>query len=749
MGFQSFLIAGSSIGLQTDEKPYIIPDQAFPVLDNAYIWRNRVIKREGLKLLGRLRRVSSNQSIGNSGASPWTFNIYSTLVPPITPETNAEIQPGSVIITIQAGPDIVFTDQGDGTLTSPTAGNSGIINYLTGNVTLTTTAVAGTPTIITFGYFPALPNMGIDQREIFSINNEQTIFFDTKYAYIYVGDPNSTGGFQEFIPGTTWTGTDADYFWSTNYRGSNPEDRLFFTTNFYKNAGLSDPIRYTDGITWTNFTPLITATDTLYQGKILVPYYGRLIILNTWEGTTVGGVTSAVNIYNRCRFSQIGNPIAVDAFRSDLFGKGGFIDAPVDEAIMSARFFKNTLIVGFERSTWQLRYVGEYGLPFIWERISSDFGTESTFSTILFDQGVLQVGNTAITSATAVTVNRIDEKIPDLVFNMRNADNGLARIHGIRDFEREMVFWCYSDSQLAGKYPNKTLVYNYRNNTYAIFRENIMCFGYFQTTFAITWDSLTTFWDDEKVTWDDPDTQSLFPYVVAGNQQGFIHFYGITTKDEESLAITQVDLTVSPNLITIPNHNLETGDIVYFTDLTYAATPSIDLNDNFFQVRRIDADNIEILSWDGSAYINTPSGAAATYIGGGRVTLFPRLQIQSKDFNPYMQMGGQFKLSYIDFLTDAEPDSVMSVLLFINSSPSVQANLLVGNTQNEQYLTQPYYVPQSEYAWHRLFATANGQFLRFLLTYDDELMNEMTTHESNLTINAVNLWMRPGGRSVF
>ena len=41
---QSFSIVGSSVGLELDKKPFLLPDQAFPVLKNAYVWRDRVVK---------------------------------------------------------------------------------------------------------------------------------------------------------------------------------------------------------------------------------------------------------------------------------------------------------------------------------------------------------------------------------------------------------------------------------------------------------------------------------------------------------------------------------------------------------------------------------------------------------------------------------------------------------------------------------------------------------------------------------
>src|SRR5271170_4637880 len=98
-GFQQVLIgAYPTGGLVQDRKPALLPNEAFSDLENAYVFRERTKKRDGEVPIGRLRRVFVSQSIGNNSAPSWTFNIYTNLS--ITPEANAEIEPGSVRITI-------------------------------------------------------------------------------------------------------------------------------------------------------------------------------------------------------------------------------------------------------------------------------------------------------------------------------------------------------------------------------------------------------------------------------------------------------------------------------------------------------------------------------------------------------------------------------------------------------------------------------------------------------------------------
>lgn len=839
-GFQQVLIGGyPSGGLTQDRKPALLANEAFSTLENAYVWRERTKKRDGEVPMGRLSRVFSVQAIGNSSASPWSFNLYTKLS--VTPEANAQVAPGSVIITI-ATLGTSFIDQGNGILTNATAGNSGTINYLTGAVVLTTTVGAGHATTVSMIYYPLLPAMGILKRDVAAVGIDSTVFFDTKYAYQYVN------GFQELVAGTTWTGTNTDFFWAANYQGATPDLRYFFETN--NNIDITntlyDPMRYYNNTTWTALQPLVTATNTLWQALILIPYYGRLLALNTWEGATASTYTGAVNFFARCRFSQLGDPTdQTNGWRSDIFGRGGFIDAPTNESIVSAAFFRNTLIVAFEYSTWQLRYVGEYGLPFIWERISSDFGAVSPYSTIVFDQGVMMISDRGIMQAAANGVTRLDDQIPEQVFGFEIQNSAPNFVHGVRDFEKELVYWNYvdtSDQSSTQTYPNKVLLFNYRNNTWAKFRDTITCFGTSQFQFGITWDSLTTFWES-SISWDNVDDQQYVDYVTAGTQHGFINIYqnpdadtpqSDTTLYAPSMAITGINLAVDPNTVTIPSHNLQNGEIIYIQDTIWSGGSDPGFNNVIFNVTVVDANTLTLGIWDFNTQnydaVNFSSGP--TYIGGGIVTLFPKMNIQGKDFNPFQSQGKQFKLSYIDFQMDSNIASpaitATTVQLFVNSYLGEQANLLntnqelinssqgcgfitgatqanpcqitspdhslitgtliyignvkgmtqlnsaiysitvidanhftldntdstgfsaytAGGTWNTSPINGQTYIPGSEYAWYRFYSTQFGQYLRIGLTYDDNLMNQLATHQTTMELNAMNIWFREGGRLI-
>src|SRR5882757_9878973 len=91
-------ITGMATGLVQERENFLLPDDAYPVLQNAYVWREKLLRKKGFELLGRLRRIIFGSTLGLTGASPWSFSIFAILSPSITGEPNKSIEPGSVQI---------------------------------------------------------------------------------------------------------------------------------------------------------------------------------------------------------------------------------------------------------------------------------------------------------------------------------------------------------------------------------------------------------------------------------------------------------------------------------------------------------------------------------------------------------------------------------------------------------------------------------------------------------------------------
>jgi len=548
--FKPIYIGTYQEGLIESRPETLLANDAFPVMFNAYVWREKILKKSGASKLGRLRRIFTTVSIGNSSATPWSFNLFAVVVPAIN-ETLKQLEAGSVVIVVGA---VTFTDQGNGTLTSITAGNSGTINYTSGDIVLTHTAgvVASTAT---FNYFPTLPVVGLVQKEELATNNETTIVFDTTYAYEY-----ENGGYKEYIPGTTWTGTNSDFFWGTNYwQTATGDAKYLWVTNFSGTSG--DPIRYTDGITWANFAPQVSASaDLLTQCLAMLPFRGRLLAFNTLEGLNLA---NSVPYPSRIRWSQTGNPFEANSWRDDIPGKGGFIDIPTSQDIISMGFVRDNLVVYCERSTWQLRYTGQTIQPFSVEKINTELGSESTFSTIPFEKSLNTMGQTGISNCDSFSAKRIDIKIPDLVFEINNNNDGARRVYGIRDYIKRISYWTYpyvpGDSQEI-TFPNRRLIYNYENDSFGVFYDSFTALGTFQDAEEQTWDS-DDVWENIDYTW--VSEVPLIPLIIAGNQLGYMLLPDQQTLNEPSLTILNITADgINPTKLTIPNHNLDPQMII-------------------------------------------------------------------------------------------------------------------------------------------------------------------------------------------
>lgn len=516
-----------------------------------------------------------------------------------TQEPDANIECGSVVITLDVGvTDEVLTDQGDGTLTSAGA-SSGTINYSTGAVVITHAYGAGVAVSVAMNYFPSLPVMGICQRELNTINLEDMVCFDTKYSYQF----SSGSGFSETASTfpVKWQGDDVEFFWWSNYYFDANQNKYFWVTNGNNGGtvGTSDPIRYYNGTTWntTAFLPSLkstAATGYLITAELIIPYRGRLVALNTTEASNNTAATATTNHPNRARWSQNGDPTNIAASTTggwidDIQGYGGFVDAPTNESIISAAFIRDTLIVFFERSTWKLRYTGNEILPFVFERINIELGAESQFSPIKFDEGVLAVGDKGIITCNGNNVKRIDENVRDEVFKIHNGNNGVQRVHGIRNFFEQVVYWTFPNADVNGKFPNRILLYNYDNQTWAFFKDSFTVFGTYQATTDKRWSDLTDeTWESYLNTWDSGKIQSAFPQIVGGNQQGYIEILNQKIVNDASLFIKSI-AAGPPTVFTSPNHNLENGDIVELSGIvSLASTDAADLNGYRFVVTGVD-----------------------------------------------------------------------------------------------------------------------------------------------------------------
>lgn len=723
MPLKSYLIASYKTGQQNNIEPFLLPEDAFQILEDCYVWRDKIRKRFGYNLIGtsdllsRLRiNIGTTDGAGNIAVTP-SGTIF---------KVGQLFSIGSEIFTVSVtgAPGTMLTTGAATTHTYDTTTGALVIN--------------GADVTTSVFFYPAEPVMGLRVRELATVNFEDSIAFDTQFAYERTG-----GAWVRIAPAVPtaadiWTGNNSQFFWSINYRGANPYDTVFYVVNYNR----ADNIRLLSvgSSSWVNLRPQLDlgATRFLDSARLLMGYKDRLVALNTLE-TDAGGT----RIYGqRVRFSQNGDPTApATSWLDDVRGRGGFIDAPTQEQIITADIIKDRLIVYFERSTWELLYTGFPDAPFRWQQLNNELGCESTFSVVGFDDAVFGVGNVGVHSCNGVSVSRIDQKIPDEIYKIHNGNNGPERVYGIRDYVPELVYWAFPDEDSDPTFPTRILVYNYKNGTWAIFNDSFTCFGYLQKETDLVWSAVGAAyptWAAWNSPWDAGREQSAFPDVMAGNQEGFVMVLNPdNSSNSQSLYVS--NMTPATSSLLIIDHNLKLNDYVLMEEAAGISS----LNGSIVRIASVtDANNV---------IIDTPF--TGTYTGSGKLSRVSNLNILTKQFNPGTPIGQQFRIPYLDFLLDTTEEGEVSVEYFLdaNIGSSAVDNAPPGVIMGDNILrTRPETSFGSQisnqYLWHRFFVQTEAQFIQFRIFMSDSQMKDRDISSSEFVLQAMMLYAYSGGR---
>lgn len=764
----------SDSGLQTNYRPFVIPEKAFDQIQNAYVFRGRVRKRFGSEWLGNSQQLTRLKLAVGTLAAPG-------LIPAgIIGAIGEFFSVGDVFFTVnQLGVNVpLLVANGsaavatiDTTAVPPTFVINGVLDALGVAVPLGTTIY----------FYPALPVMGLLSQESNAINSEPTIAFDTRYSYQYI----TATGWERIVAAitagaSTWTGSNSQFFWGANWSGAEPSDNLLFVTNFNQNE--PNFMRYFTAGAWNNFRPRISAFVAgppvildiyLDSALMLIPFKNHLIALNTWESSSSDGVIFTQRNYpNRARWSQIGSPVEVPAvvapfpdpvitlaWRQDLKGRGGGYDAPTREQIVSAEFVKDRLVVYFEKSTWELVYTNNAALPFVWQQINTELGAESTFSIVPFDKVALGVGNVGIHACNGQNTERIDAKIPQLVFKIHNDNSGVNRVYGIRDYTVEMVYWTFpsEEADTTRPFPNRVLVYNYLDNTWALNDDSITVFGYFQPQIGVTWDSSIITWDD-TYPWDAGSLQSNFRQVIAGNQQGWTFIVNPeTTTNTTALQVTDI---TNPGLgfvtITSIDHNLREGEYVQIEGVDSLGNLAL-MNGLIGLVVSVVSKDTFVLSFVPLVPPVPPVAPilfVGPYAGGGRLARVTNPTIKTKMYNFYAQKGGRNAfVSRVDFLVDRTDTGQILVDYFISSNITqmVQAaqssSTLIGTSilETTPYATVPFEQTANQ-LWHPIYLTADGEYIQLYLHMDDAQNRDTAIQRADFQLHAMIVHAEPSSQ---
>jgi len=717
-------------GLQTGVKAFAIADDAYAQLNNAYVFRGRLRKRFGSRFIpvqtaptngyehlsSRLRiKIGTTDAItGNFTAQ--TVPVSAPNTPIVTPAVGQIFSIGTAIYTVTALGVPADLLRSDGL---PQGTHPATFNTTTGALNITNVNLYPLTDVY---YYPSQAVTGLGELH-YDGEDFDSIAFDGSYAYkrANTGWDVLTGDFSTQY----WKSTDHDFFWTCNSRGATANSNIFFATNYT----IADGIKYWNGANWIDYAPYtISNTQWINSAKIIIPFGRRLLMFNTLEWN---GATDTPTIHaNRVRFSQIGDPLEVNgaaeliAFREDIPGKGGWEDIPIKEDIVSVTRLRNRLIVKCEHSVWELAQTGFDGRPFVFQEISREFGSRATFGEIIMDDTSVGIGAAGIVACDGNSAQRIDNDIPDDIFAIGNINEGSIRIHGIRDYKAEMLYWSVPSEAVSSEYPfpDRVIVYNYKTHSWAFNEDSFTCFGYIlNTTNSNDWAHDSGLWQDDNSTWQDVYSVPKGRVIIAGNQEGFVSLIeAAETRNAAVLQITNIVIVGTIATLTIINHNLSENSYIYVNNalFTNAANP---INDRIYLVDTCPTNN--------TITIEIAATTAETYLGNGTVERVSAIDILTKQYNFYANKGSDLAIDRVNFLVDSTSNGEITVdynLSTATTSMIEEATLtgaLMGNSVLETYplAATPFESLQNQF-WHTIYISSTGQFVQLHLMQTKEQM---------------------------
>lgn len=445
---------------------------------------------------------------------------------------------------------------------------------------------------------------------------------------------------------------------------------------------------------WVNFCPplsqgpysiadLPAAQYYLVGARMILPFKDRLLFIGPVVQTSSGSpiylqdtVIYSLNGTPYYTASFTGNVVAANTvfhellvptnqtafppgYFEDQTGFGGFITAGLDQPINTASSNEDVLILGFSSSQVRYVYTGNDIVPFNLFLVNSEYGSSSTFSAINMDKGVISRGDRGYIMSSQTQTDRVDLDILDEVFEMKLNENGAERFTAQRDFISEWIYFTYPSNSSDYKFPTITLLYNYRDDSWATFYETYTTYGQWRQSNRLTWatvGSVVGSWGNWNTPWKGGSSTVLQPDVIAGNQQGFVVIRDNGTTEESNTLYIQ---NISGNTITCPNHCLNEGDFIIISGAL--GTVGTEVNDKIFSVGPPITTNTFVLN---------PIIASGTYLGGGVIKRIYRPFIQTKQFPLAWDMARKTRLGIQQYLLTTTANSQIQLLIYLSQNGS-------------------------------------------------------------------------------
>lgn len=539
------------------------------------------------------------------------------------------------------------------------------------------------------------------------------------------------------------------------------------------------------GLGWVNFAPPLTASTVSIDNRppalyylvgalAILPFKDRLLFFSPIIGTSAGTQfilqDTVLWSWNGTPYYSLpvpdGQTFDKTAYYVDQTGKGGYLPAGLSQPIITVGNNEDVILIGFGGDGRKTRFVytGNDINPFLFFNINSELPSFSTFSTITLDKGMLDIGQYGIVITDQQSAQRIDLDIPDSVFQIQALQNGVQRVNAARDFFKEWIYFSYPVTTIAygdgtvAKFPQQTFLFNYRDNTWAIFDESFTRHGRFRHQKKINWTIIGQrygSWANWREPWNSGANSAMFPSIIAGNAQGYVLIKALGTGEAASGSIAGISNLTGFTQITSTNHCVNLGDYVQILNCIGTIAPNI--NGQIGKViNLIDANNFVL-------DILFPIGI---YVGLGTFTRLSQPLLMTKQFPVYWDQGRQVRLSVQKYLMDFTANAQVTINIYLSQDPDdvwnnpvnnpstnglIYSQILftcpestnIGLTPANSNLQMPTAAGQYQ-IWHRLNTSLIGDTFQIGLTLSDTQMRNLTFATSEITLHGMQLTVDKG-----
>ena len=663
MPYSPYLIGNERAGYDLHLDPWLLPPDAYPQLENFYLYQGRLYNRNGYALFGKMVHKATAESLGTGNAVLKTFS--GTL-------TNKPVRPGDLSITDTAE---TFTDPtGSGVLTG-SVGGTGTIVYATGVYSVTFHAAPGSDIAITatYNWYPGLPVMGIFNYTT-SAGSQQLCAFNTRRMNIW----NDTLSIWEDVSGADiWTGDNTNFFWMENWQNQgficNGKDQLYIYNGSTLTAMVIDTVNsqvFIGGVSLGTGTgsqktfggtlanPLVvagtfTCTDGVetfidngngtlsgnlggsgtlaYSTGIFsvtfhtAPILSAVISANFYYNTTSGANHVAGCVFiaqwknrlilfkptedgsdknQRIRWCAIGDPTT--------WAWNNYLDADGSSVLAAGAWISDTIIGFFDRGVSKLMYLGETQLPFFWQVIAANEGALAAMSPLELEDEAMFLSVTRIAGTDGYQVYYLDQKIPTLITSMNQSLIKFAYSGYYEPFEQA---WLSYPSLAATAGNDKVAIFNTDDNSWAIFDIPLTCYGYYERGGNLIWSECTFPWSSTTIKWNDRNLQGGYPILLGGDQNGNVwQVDSGSTDGNNATSATATALTAQLNPFVKQGLQARLG----WLDMLVDSNPNVTLTVNLYSDGSLTPySSFQVPLSDGrglpKSWIRLPSGVAGNF----------------------------------------------------------------------------------------------------------------------------------------